>query len=325
MLSRSTSSKAEQLRSRTPDKRVRDASPWPPDSPPPPLSPEASKYKKVSGVQNQTSDLPSHPRHPNSPLRHEVLRAQPPNTPHTPAITKVPSSAEYPTTRHTRPTFIRASTKQILCLANSRKYGGACIAGKELLSHSAPGSWIRPISALDHEEVSSRECGLSDGSTPQPLDIVEVPILRHRPRDYQQENWLIDHRRPWKKLCSLPISSLPSWIDPVATLWNNGFSSKSGSNDRIPVPIAASLRTSLCLIRVPSLTISVTASSYTGKKTLRGDFFTEKLTTTYALPTKNAKPNFGKGPREATTSAHASSPLVSGKPSKALPTSSSPP
>jgi len=31
--------------------------------------------------------------------------------------------------------------KKIICLANSRKYGGRCIAGKEIRSRN----WIRPI------------------------------------------------------------------------------------------------------------------------------------------------------------------------------------
>ena len=256
-----------------PDKRAQDASHWPPDLPPPPLSPEASQYRKAHEAQRVPTDLLAPRLSPNSPDRRKAYSGPSTTTQPKPPISNVPSSVEYPATPYTRPTFVRASTKQILCLAYSRKYGGACIAGKELLSHGATGPWIRPISARDHEEVSRRECGLNDGSMPKPLDIVEVPILGHRPRDYQQENWLIDPRRPWKKLSSLPISSLPSWIDPVVTLWRNGFSSKSGSNDRIPAFIAASLRSSLCLIRVRSLTISVATSIYTGTKTLRGDFF----------------------------------------------------
>ena len=43
--------------------------------------------------------------------------------------------------------------KRIVCLANSRKLGGRCIAGKELLADGVSGSWIRPVSHREFEEV----------------------------------------------------------------------------------------------------------------------------------------------------------------------------
>lgn len=46
--------------------------------------------------------------------------------------------------------------KRLVCLANSRKSGGRCIAGRELLAGNV-GEWIRPVSGREHEEVSARE------------------------------------------------------------------------------------------------------------------------------------------------------------------------
>jgi hypothetical protein len=37
-------------------------------------------------------------------------------------------------------------TKRIVCLANSVKHGGLCIAGREVMEHGF-GGWIRPVSA----------------------------------------------------------------------------------------------------------------------------------------------------------------------------------
>jgi hypothetical protein len=47
-------------------------------------------------------------------------------------------------------------TKRIICLANSRKLSGRCLAGREFVDGCA-GDWIRPVSSREHEEVSERE------------------------------------------------------------------------------------------------------------------------------------------------------------------------
>jgi len=80
-----------------------------------------------------------------------------------------------------------ATVKRIVCLANSRKLNGRCIAGKELLGGRSVG-WIRPVSAREHEEVSEYERQYEDGSDPQVLDIIDVSLLDPRPKSYQQEN-----------------------------------------------------------------------------------------------------------------------------------------
>jgi hypothetical protein len=41
--------------------------------------------------------------------------------------------------------------KRLVCLANSRKSGGRCIAGRELLTGNL-GEWIRPVSDRKNEE-----------------------------------------------------------------------------------------------------------------------------------------------------------------------------
>lgn len=92
-----------------------------------------------------------------------------------------------------------AIVKRIVCLANSRKLQGRCVAGIELVGGERRG-WIRPVSAREHEEVSEYERQYPDGSDPRPLDIIDVPLLEPRARGYQQENWLIDPDSYWERI-----------------------------------------------------------------------------------------------------------------------------
>ena len=118
--------------------------------------------------------------------------------------------------------------KRIVCLANSRKLGGRCIAGKEWLADSVSGQWIRPVSDREFEEVSAYsayEQRYRDGSDPLVLNIMDVPVLRANPKTFQQENWLIDSARRWVQVGRIGWEDLPTRIDGDAPLWINGHSS----------------------------------------------------------------------------------------------------
>ena len=171
-----------------------------------------------------------------------------------------------------------ATTKRIVCLANSRKMGGRCVAGKELLADGRTGGWIRPVSNREHEEVSAYEQQLEDGSEPHTLDVIDVPVLRARPQGYQQENWLLDPARCWSRVDRREWNDLPQWADPVETLWTNGYSSSKGHNDRVPESLAASLGSSLYLIRVNDLQVQISYNSENKSYQLRGAFRYNKHT-----------------------------------------------
>ena len=103
------------------------------------------------------------------------------------------------------------STKRLLCLANSRKLHDRCVAGKEWNGTEA-GNWVRPISARDGGAVSERERRYEDGSDPQVLDVMDVPVLQRRSEDYQTENWLLDPKRRWMTRYGLPILAMTCLI-----------------------------------------------------------------------------------------------------------------
>ena len=149
-----------------------------------------------------------------------------------------------------------AIIKRIVCLANSRKLSGRCIAGVELSGTQRLG-WIRPVSAREHEEVSEHERQYEDGTDPRVLDVMDVPLIKPLPKAYQRENWLLEPDDYWKKSGRVSSSVLARLVDPVESLWIDGDHTYNGRNDRISLDRVAELTSSLRLIRVEMLTLSV--------------------------------------------------------------------
>jgi hypothetical protein len=146
--------------------------------------------------------------------------------------------------------------KTIVCLANSRKYSGRCIAGKEERGREY-GPWIRPVSDRPQGEVTEDERRYRDGRDPRVLDIIVIPLLSHSPAAYQTENHVIDPAYYWAKTGSLPWTKLEQLADQPETLWRNGDSSFYGLNDRVRVEAASTAQHSLVLIAPEALTIQV--------------------------------------------------------------------
>lgn len=109
-------------------------------------------------------------------------------------------------------------TKRILCLANSRKLNGRCIAGIEL-EDGCGQHWIRPVSDRPNQEVSEDERMYIDGNDPCVLDLVDTPLLHPAPVLHQQENWLLDPRRTWEKVGRFPWSDLGKLAESESPLW----------------------------------------------------------------------------------------------------------
>lgn len=125
-----------------------------------------------------------------------------------------------------------AVLKTMVCLANSKKHGGTCFAGIEVLG-SRTGGWIRPVSSRPGHEVNLVEQALSDGSQPCVLDVVTVGVVRPVPTGCQTENWLLDPSYRWKREGSWSFSDLDGLVDSPPTLWSNESSSTVGIHDRV--------------------------------------------------------------------------------------------
>lgn len=85
------------------------------------------------------------------------------------------------------------STVDLICLANSNKWGGRCVAGLR----SDGRGWVRPVAPdTTHGELYSQHLRLEDNSTPEVLDLLRVDLKCAKPSPSQPENWVIA-RKQW--------------------------------------------------------------------------------------------------------------------------------
>jgi len=99
------------------------------------------------------------------------------------------------------------TTVEMLCLANSRKYGGRCVAG--ILDD---GSWIRPVSDSGDGSLPESACQLDIGRPVQPLDVVEITVTAADPRPHQSENWIVADEI-WKLMRTRDGADVADFLD----------------------------------------------------------------------------------------------------------------
>ena len=95
-----------------------------------------------------------------------------------------------------------------LCLANSIKHGGRCVAG--LLMDGT--GWVRPVSALS-DGTLTREYLLEDRTEVALLDVVRVTVKEQSPRPHQPENWILADA-PWRRLRTLTAREALPYVEP---------------------------------------------------------------------------------------------------------------
>lgn len=148
-------------------------------------------------------------------------------------------------------------SKRIILLAKSRKTGGFCIAGKEILDSGAVGGWIRPVSSRKTDEIYPSECQYEDKYQPDLLDIIEVPYKKYEPECFQCENYLINEGYYWSKVGDFKSKNLSGICDNPKTLWAPHSSSWYGVRDRVEECFMEDLVDSICLITPDKLSIEV--------------------------------------------------------------------
>jgi hypothetical protein len=145
----------------------------------------------------------------------------------------------------------------IICLANSRKRNGHCIAGK-MFDGNHLGGWMRPVSALPTGELSSEDISFENGKHPRLLDVITVPVLNRSVHHYQAENYQIDTNWYWEKKGRIGTKNLDRLRDDPPELWYNGDRSFYGCNDRVPEDLAKTgITSSLFFIKLQSVSFTV--------------------------------------------------------------------
>lgn len=139
-------------------------------------------------------------------------------------------------------------TKTIMCLANSLKLGGRCVAGREMRG-GAVGPWVRPVSKQPGGELSEMDRCYSGGIEPILGDIIEIPFQAPQKKSYQTENHVIDKNKYWKKIGRAKWEDICLAIEnDKGDIWINGGFSRHGLNDKIDVGSISGVFSSLRLI-----------------------------------------------------------------------------
>lgn len=160
--------------------------------------------------------------------------------------------------------------KLFVCLANSKKYSGRCIAGIELIkketgyevvsSQGAP-RWIRPVSSQEHGEVAGN---IVDHVSL--LDVVELDIVNPIPQGYQSENHLFEHNT------LTVVSSIEARSKSINNFLNNNIRTLFGNRGKaVPADSVDELDHSLVFIKPEEVEFR-SDISYKGKDQVRATF-----------------------------------------------------
>lgn len=143
--------------------------------------------------------------------------------------------------------------KDIICLANSRKMQGRCVAGKDISTKE----WVRPISNREYEELSVAEIRLKGKHSLNLLDIVRIPCKTKKPSKHQPENILIDDGS-WEKVDEFDPKLLDSICDHPKSLWLLGE-----HDDRVPIEYFDKIKSESSLFLIKPSGLFLRRADYT--------------------------------------------------------------
>lgn len=154
---------------------------------------------------------------------------------------------------------------EIVCLANSRKLQGRCLAG---LRTDGQG-WIRPVAAGSDGTLHPIHYNLQDGSEPRLLDLISVGFSRQQPEPHQPENWLIDSL-PWQLIARpAPVAVLQN-LNPPPVI-GPGLFGNFGDRINYATFALAPSASSLAVVTPENLQWNI-KTSYSGNRQIKANF-----------------------------------------------------
>ena len=158
------------------------------------------------------------------------------------------------------------AVRRIVCLANSYKFGGLCVAGIELMPNGSFGQWIRPVTNRSGRAINHFEQTCTDGTPSRLLDILDIDFGDALPENHQSENILIKSGKKWKKIGRFPPANLTQILHyGNEPLWPYAKRIFNGQSDEIPADKLPYIKISLALIRPTSAMVRVFQSRYKQK------------------------------------------------------------
>lgn len=152
-------------------------------------------------------------------------------------------------------------TKRLLCLANSWREGGRCIAGK-ISEGERTGEWIRPVRAAGTEAIVAPHLNYEDGAPVRILDIFDVHLIQPAPAGHQVENHVIEKSSLWRRVRQTTFEECRQFLDSQdRPLWPDAESTFHGINDKVPEATVAQTTDSLRLIQPASATFRVASET----------------------------------------------------------------
>lgn len=130
---------------------------------------------------------------------------------------------------------------RIVCLANSTKERGRCLAGVEI----STGLWVRPVSPSSHGQLTVNTLTVIDGNRRreiQALDVIDISHLERRPEPGQPENHLMRSNQI-SIVSRAEISSLDKYVEHRDFLL-------FGRTGMVSVIDAPQVESSLTLVRI---------------------------------------------------------------------------
>lgn len=119
---------------------------------------------------------------------------------------------------------------EIVCLANSYKHQGRCVAGPIYnLGHV---DWIRPVGNREGRGIYPHELILDNTKNLKKLDIIRIEFSHQHVGTFQSENHYISQNR-WSYLGSMNHADLINYCSDPQILWKNYSSSRYGHYDEL--------------------------------------------------------------------------------------------